>query len=155
MPIPTCARLRRFAPFEKKIDRLESPRRVCGSSGKHRDLQTWTASAARARARKRARGQDNAAGGVEPDGRLAARLGMKRIFYLNLGDRFLSPVDLPGTAVAAREKSRRLHPRFDEWHFAEHGRQARGALNLSEYPILRPRDQRRDVPKYMMRGSFE
>jgi len=76
---------------------------------------------------------------------LAARLKMERIFYLNLGEPFLSPAICQELPMLREKKSRRLHPGFDERHPAQHGRQARGGVKLDRHPVFRPRHQRCDV----------
>ena len=104
------------------------------AAGEHRASATWTASAARAKAPPpSAPSKTDAAGELGQMADLAARLGMERIFYLNLGEPFLSPTICQELPLLRAKNPERLHRGFDERHFAEHRRQARGGAALERH----------------------
>ncbi len=76
---------------------------------------------------------------------LAARLKMEKIFYLNLGEPFLSPAigqELP----LLRSKNPNAYIRVStNGVLLNTDAKREAALNLSDIQILRPRHQRRDV----------
>ncbi len=76
---------------------------------------------------------------------LAARLGMERIFYLNLGEPFLSPTicqELP----LLRAKNPDAYIRVStNGVLLNTDAKREAALELERHPVFRPRHQRRDV----------
>jgi len=53
-------------------------------------------------------------------GDLVARLKMEQLFYLNLGEPFLSSTICQELPMLARQAARLQHRCFHEWHAAQH-----------------------------------
>jgi hypothetical protein len=148
--------LRRFEAAEKKPRAAEVATAASrNASGKHGHLQRGL-HRLRARGRgERARRQDDAAGRVGPDGRPRGRLKMERIFYLNLGEPFLSPTicqELP----LLRSKNPDAYIRVStNGILLNTDAKREAALNLSDIQFSVHGISDAMCEKYMMRGSFE
>jgi len=57
---------------------------------------------------------------------LVSDLGLEQLFYLNLGEPFLSPNIGPELSLLRQKNPKCRNRHFDQQHCAQHGRQTRG-----------------------------
>ena len=72
-------------------------------------------------------------------------LRLEQLFYLNLGEPFLSPNIGPGAAAAAAEEPGLPHRHFHQRHRPQHGRQTRGGAQRQPHLFLHCRRERADA----------
>ena len=120
IPIPTCSRCEICANSRAGKRRQTAFALSGNASGKHGNLQRGLH---RLRAGRRGEHPDpknDASGAIRADGRHRRAAGNGADFLFESGRTVFIAGHLPGTAVVAREKSKRIHSHFHQRRFVEY-----------------------------------